>query len=105
MFVRSVSAVLLALSLAAGFTVAQERVHTALSTDQVEQLLKGLSLDFKKIDPKTNDNKFFYDFGLVKGRFHTRLYYNQGKDVMLDVAFPDQPLEKLNRWNSTRAVR
>jgi hypothetical protein len=95
--------VLLAVSLAAGSSSAQEKVHNTLSTDQVEQLLRGMSLEFKKLDPKSGDGKLFYDFSLVKSRFHTRLYYIQGKEIMLDVAFPDQPLEKLNRWNSTRA--
>jgi hypothetical protein len=101
--VRTVLAVVVALSLAAGSAVAQEKVFTTLSTDQMEQLLKGLNVEFKKSQSKKVEGHFYYDFSLPKNRLGTRVYYFQGKDMMIDVVFPESPLEKLNVWNATRA--
>lgn len=101
--VRTVLALLIVAALAAGSVVAQERVFTTLTTDQMEQLLKGLNVEFKKSQSKKIDGHFFYDFNLPKNRLGARVYYFQGKDMMIDVALPEQPLEKLNAWNSTRA--
>jgi hypothetical protein len=101
--VRTVSALVVALGLAAGSAAAQERVLHSLSTDQVEQLLKGLSLDFKKSASRKIEGNFYYDLMLVKNRYSSRLHFFQGKEMMLDAVVPDQPLETLNRWNTTRA--
>jgi hypothetical protein len=101
MLVRTFAGALLALSVAVGAAAAQERVFNALTADQIEQVLKGLNLEFKKAVLR-GDGQFFYDFNLAK-RFSARLYFFNGKEMMLDVLFSDQSLETLNRWNATRA--
>lgn len=72
------------------------KVHTQLSSEQTEDLLKRLGIEFKNVDSKA-PGVAFYDF--VKKGHKIRLYNYDGKDLMLDSYFPKLPLEKINEWN------
>lgn len=75
---------------------AQDKVYTKFTTEQIEQILKGLNLDYKKSASKT-EGIFYYDY--KRDKYSVRLHYFNGRDLMLDVLLKDQPLETLNRWN------
>src|SRR3984957_937986 len=79
MSVRIGLALWFCLALSGGSAVAQDKLINTLSTDQVEQMLKGLNLEFKKLTSKTEGN-FFYDFTLAR-KHSARLHYYKGKDI------------------------
>lgn len=76
---------------------AQDKILRQLNVEQVEELLKNMSIDYKKLDSK-NPTTFFYDY--KRNNYKVRLHYYGGKDLMLDALFGDIPLEKLNEWNT-----
>jgi Putative bacterial sensory transduction regulator len=96
MLYRHLAAVLL-LSLSARTTMAQdETVLRALTPEQLEKTLKAADIEFQKLaDMKANT--FFYDYKIKD--LNLRLYYMDGKRLMLDTLFAALPLEKINEWN------
>jgi hypothetical protein len=87
----------LALVLSSGIVHAQqEKVFPALTPEQLETALKGWKIEFKKITDK-KANTFFYDYQTKN--FNLRLYYLDGKQLLLDTLFGALPLEKVNEWN------
>lgn len=74
-----------------------DKVYRILTADQMESMLKNFNLEYKKSDSKTAGN-YFYDY--KKHNFSIRLYFYNGKDLMVDTIFKDMPLEKLNEWNT-----
>lgn len=75
---------------------AQEQIYRSLTTEQMEEMLRRLNIDFKKVPAKTQGN-FYYDY--KKNNYSIRLYYYNGKDLMLDALFNAISLEKINEWN------
>jgi hypothetical protein len=88
---------LLVLTLSCPTAHAQEKVFKSLTADQMEQILRGMSLDYKKV-PSRTEGVFYYDF--TQNKKSLRLHFFQGKDLMLDVLFKDFTLETLNQWNT-----
>ncbi len=87
----------LALGLWCGPTTAQEdKVYRMLTTDQLEATLKGAGIDFKK-SADQKPNSFLYDF--KNKAYNVRLYYLDGKQLMMDTLLGAQALEKVNEWN------
>ncbi len=86
---------------------AQEKVYTSLTTDQMEQILKGMKLDFKKTPSPVVEGVFLYD--IARDRYTMRLHFFKGKDLMVDALFKETTLDNVNRWNMrtrfNRAVR
>jgi len=78
---------------------AQEKTYTSMTPAQIEQILKGLNIDFKKSASKA-EGVFLYDYAVKMSS--VRLHFYNGRDLMLDVLFKEYPLETVNRWN-TRA--
>ncbi len=76
-----------------------DKIYRSLSTDQMEAMLKSFNVDYKKLESKTKGN-YYYDY--KKDNYTLRLYFFGGKDLMIDTVFNEQPLTKLNEWN-TRA--
>jgi Putative bacterial sensory transduction regulator len=74
----------------------EQRVFPALTPAQLESTLKAGKVEFNKIADK-KANTFFYDFKAKA--FNLRLYYLDGKQLLMDTLFPALPLEKLNDWN------
>jgi len=87
----------LVLLLATSLGQAQEdKIYRGLTPLQLESTLKTIKIDFQKIADK-KANTFFYDFKAKT--FNLRLYYLDGKQLMVDTLFPALPMEKLNDWN------
>jgi hypothetical protein len=75
-----------------------DRVYRFLTPEQLEDMLRGQRVEFKKTDNPSLRGTFYYDF--KKGSYNLRLSYFDGKDLMLDNVLARQvPLEKLNDWN------
>src|SRR5438477_5790494 len=88
---------LLVLGLLSGVGRAQEeKVFSALTPEQLESTLKASKIEFKKLADK-KANTFFYDYQTKN--FNLRLYYLDGKQLLLDTLFGALPLEKVNEWN------
>jgi hypothetical protein len=91
---RLAGALILVLS---GLTYAQEsKIYSALTPKQLEDTLKGSKVEFKKLADKKS-NTFFYDYRAKN--FNLRLYYQDGKQLVVDSLFSGLPLEKINEWN------
>lgn len=73
-----------------------DRVFKQLTAEETEALLQSLKIDFKK-SPAKKAGIVYYDF--QRGGHNMRLYWYNGKDLMLDVVFPRLPLEQINIWN------
>ena len=86
-----------ALIVSADAASAQEKVYTSLTTDQMEQILKGMNAEYKKTASPTLEGIFFYD--ITKGKHTIRLHYFKGKDLMVDSLFKEYPLDNVNKWN------
>lgn len=82
------------------------KVYTSVSTEQLEGLLKGLEIDFKKTPLMSKREGFFYSF--ARSKFKLGLYCYGGTELMVVADFKPLPLEFLNQWNRgpklTRAV-
>jgi hypothetical protein len=75
-----------------------ERVFRSLSADQLEDILRGQKIEFKKSENAKSPGRHYYDF--KRGTVGVRLTNYNGKDLMLDAQFArGLPLEKLNDWN------
>jgi hypothetical protein len=81
----------------APFAGAQEdKVHRALTPEQLESTLERGKIQFKKLaDAKANS--FSYDYQ-IKG-FNLRLHYAAGRHLMLNTLFGPLTLDKANQWN------
>jgi Putative bacterial sensory transduction regulator len=75
---------------------AQEIVYRMLTPDQLEKMLKGSRIEYKKLADK-KANTFFYDY--KSKNFNLRLYFLGGKQLMLDSLFAAMSLERVNEWN------
>jgi hypothetical protein len=95
MLFRHLSAVLV-LGMFSRGAGAQEIVYRMLTPEQLEKMLKGSRIEYKKLADK-KANTFFYDYKTKD--FNLRLYYLGGKQLMLDSLFAAMPLEKVNEWN------
>jgi hypothetical protein len=77
---------------------AAAKLYQTISDDQIEQILGGLNLRYKKnIVSKTQTT---FDFKLEG--FELRLYNYGGKDLMIDAIFRKTPLARINHWNNSR---
>lgn len=74
-----------------------ETVHKQLTSEQMENILKSLNVEYKKVDGG-REGTYFYDF--TRQNYKLRLHFFGGKDIMLDALFKDFPLDKLNQWNT-----
>lgn len=74
-------------------------VYTSLSSERLERLLNGMKVAYKKSEAQAKGT-FLYDF--KKGTYDIRLTSFEGRDLMIDVVFPDMALEKVNKYNSDR---
>lgn len=74
-------------------------VFTSLPPERLEKLLTALKITYKKTEAQAKGT-FLYDY--KKGDFDIRLTSFDGRDLMLDVMFPDAALEKVNKYNSER---
>lgn len=90
----------LAFERTAGRVHAQEKAFKEISVEQTEAVLKSIGYEFRKFDGKKPEDPVLFDF--KRGAYEIRLYWFQGKDLMLDSVFRAVPLERLNEWN-TRA--
>jgi hypothetical protein len=91
---RLAGALVLVLS---GLAHGQEgKVYSALTPEQLEDTLKDSKVEFKKLADK-KPNTFFYDYRAKN--FNLRLYYQDGKQLVVDSLFSGLPLEKVNEWN------
>jgi hypothetical protein len=85
------------LALCGGAAHAQDdKVYPALTPEQLESTLQGSKIEFKKLADK-QDNTFFYDYKTKS--FNLRLYYVEGKHLVVDSLFGALPLDKANEWN------
>jgi hypothetical protein len=91
MIVPGLVVVLLLSSAASG----QDKVYTSMTTEQLENLMKDMEIQFKKM-PGKND-VVFYDF--ERNNYKIRMHYFAGKDLMLDALFAKFPVDKINQWN------
>lgn len=73
-----------------------DKIHKAVTNEQIEATLKGLGIEAKKSAAKTG-NATHFDF--ERNRHKVRLYNFDGKDLMLDAVFPSAPWELVNDWN------
>jgi hypothetical protein len=84
----------------------EARVHTAISVEHLEGLLKGMEIDFKKTELKSKREGHYFAF--ARGKFKLGLYDHGGRELMVVSDFKALPLEFLNQWNrgrkQTRAV-
>lgn len=78
-------------------TAQDPKVYSSLTADQMESILKGLNIQARKSESKQQAGTVYFDF--LRGRFNCRLHFYNGKDLMLDTVFPDQPLDAINNWN------
>lgn len=79
--------------------VQESPVFKELSTERTEALLTRHGVkDFRKTPSPKGKGEIWYDF--KQGGFSLRLYWFQGKDLMLDCIFDAIPLETVNLWNS-----
>jgi len=79
-------------------TEPDERVFRALTMDQLEDILRGQKIDYKKSENAKFPGLVYYDF--KRGEINIRLTNYHGKDLMLDTQFhTGLALEKLNDWN------
>lgn len=85
------------LLLAAAGAAQEAKVYRNVSTEKLEQILKGLDVDFKKsAGPKAGIH--YYDF--TRNNFKVRLHNYDGQDLWIDCIFSDKlSLEDVNRWN------
>jgi len=82
------------------------KAYRNVSSDQLEAVLKGLKIDFKRTAGK-KDGVAFYDFDYES--LKVRLHNYEGKDLWIDAHFSDRvDLDEVNKWNvkarATRAV-
>ena len=73
-----------------------DRVFKQLTAEETEAFLQSLKIDFKKT-PAKKEGIVYYDF--ERGGHKMRLYWYNGKDLMLDIVFPRMPLDQINVWN------
>ena len=73
-----------------------DKVFKQLTAEETEALLQSLKIQFKKT-PAKKEGIFYYDF--QRGGQNMRLYWYNGRDLMLDVVFPKLPLDQVNLWN------
>jgi len=73
-----------------------DKIFKLFTTEQTEAFLQSLKIDFKKT-PAKKDGILYYDF--QRGGRSMRLYWYEGKDLMLDVVFGKMTLEQINAWN------
>jgi hypothetical protein len=73
------------------------KVYKQISLENLEAILKGLNIDFKK-DPSPTDKKLII-FTFERNKYKLALHYYGGKDLMLVADFPALPLESVNQWN------
>jgi hypothetical protein len=73
-----------------------DKVFRELTPEQLESTLKNAKVEFKKLADK-KPNTFFYDYRAKN--LNLRLYYLDGKQLLVDTLFGNLPLEKVNEWN------
>lgn len=73
-----------------------DKVFKQWTAEEAEAFLQSMKIEFKKTPAKTK-GIVHYDF--QRGGHNMRLYWYNGKDLMLDVVFPRLPLEQINLWN------
>jgi hypothetical protein len=75
-----------------------DRVYRSLTTEQLENILTGHNVQFKKTEDQKQRGTIYYDF--KRGNYNVRLTYFDGKDLMIDNIFNRPiPLDKINDWN------
>lgn len=91
---------LTALMLGTLTAAAQEgAVVREISPERTEEILTKHGVkDFRKTASPKGKGELWYDY--KQGGFSIRLYWFQGKDLMLDCIFDAVPLETVNLWNS-----
>src|SRR5262249_23146937 len=67
-----------------------------LTTEQLEATLKKAKIEYKKLEDRM-PGTYFYDY--KQGEYAVRLYYLNGKELMVDTLMPALPLDKVNHWN------
>lgn len=78
------------------------KVHNSISADQLEGILKGLQIDFKKTPLMSKREGFYYAF--ARGKFKVGLYDHGGTELMVVSDFKSLSLEFLNQWNRGRKL-
>jgi len=74
----------------------EEKIYRGLTPEQLESTLQKGKIEFKKI-PDKKANTFFYDFKAKT--FNLRLYYLEGKQLMVDTLFQRCPWKRSTNWN------
>jgi len=80
--------------------VAELKVHTSISAEHLEGLLKGMDIDFKKTALKSKREGHYFAF--ARGKFKLGLYDHGGTELMVVSDFKALPLDFLNQWNRGR---
>ncbi|MCI0684836.1 MAG: YbjN domain-containing protein [Gemmataceae bacterium] len=79
-----------------GARAQDDKVFKQLTAAETEAILQALKIDFKKT-PAKKEGIVYYDF--QRGGHKMRLYWYNGKDLMLDAVFPGMSLDRVNQWN------
>jgi hypothetical protein len=73
------------------------KVYKNISMEKVEEILKGLAIDFKKTPSPTNKKLTIFTF--ERNKYKLALHAFAGQDLMLVAEFPAVPLAYINQWN------
>jgi hypothetical protein len=89
---------LLALALLATASRGQDaKVYKKISVENLEEILKGLAIDFKKAPSPTNKKVMIFKF--ERNNYKLALHSVAGQDLMLVAEFQAVPLVFINQWN------
>ena len=73
------------------------KVYKNISMEKLEEILKGLAIDFKKTPSPTNKKLTIFTF--ERNKYKLALHAFAGQDLMLVAEFPAVPLAFINQWN------
>ncbi len=73
------------------------KVYKKISVENLEEILKGLDIHFKKTPSPNDKNLIFFTF--ERNKYKLALHDLGGKDLMLVAEFPAVPLALINQWN------
>jgi hypothetical protein len=98
MIAKFAPVVLIGLALLTGSSAGQDaKVYKNISPEKLEEILKGLDIEFKRAPSPTDKNLIFFTF--ERHKYKMALHYFAGRDLMLVAEFPALPVATINRWN------
>ena len=89
--------VFIVLLVSAGSRGQDAKTYKKISVENLEGILKGMEIDFKKAPGPNDKNLTIFTF--ERNKYKLALHYYGGTDLILVADFPAVPVTLLNQWN------